>query len=225
MATIVFASSKGGVGKSTTALALSQALARAGAKISLLDADPNSPMQAWAALSDGMLPKNLHLSATVTEENILEEIDEASERSNFVIVDLEGSANMAVSYAIGRADLILIPMQGSQLDANEAAKVIRLIRREEKAYKRVIPYAAILTRTSYITPRTAKHIRSLIERAGITILPVEVMERDAFRAIFTFGGSLYDLSDEEVSNPRKAIENIEALAQCVIDHLREKEHA
>lgn len=37
-------------------------------------------------------------------------IDAEAQNSAFVIVDLEGSANLAVSYAIGRADLVLIPM-------------------------------------------------------------------------------------------------------------------
>jgi len=220
MATIVFASSKGGVGKSTTALALAQVLARGGAQVMLLDADPNSPMRAWEELT-GEPVNNLKLSTGIAEDNILEAIDEASEKNNFVIVDLEGSANMSVSYAIGRADLVLIPMQGSQLDANEAAKVVRLIQREEKAYRRKIPFAAVLTRTSFIKPRTAKHIRSLIEKAGIQILPVEMVERDAFKAIFTFGGTLYELTDEEVSSPEKAVVNTEAFAQAIIDHLRE----
>lgn len=220
MPTIVFASSKGGVGKSTTALSLAQALAKGGAKVMLLDADPNSPMKAWQKLT-GRPVNNLDLLTGVAEDNILEAIDEASVDHNFVIVDLEGSANMSVSYAIGRADLVLIPMQGSQLDANEAAKVVRLIQREEKAYRRTIPFAAVLTRTSYIKPRTAKHIRGLIEEAGIKILPIEMFERDAFKAIFTFGGSLYDLTDEEVSNPQKAIANVEAFAQSIIDYLRE----
>jgi len=186
----------------------------------LLDADPNSPMKAWEQLTDKPV-KNLNLKTGVAEDNILEAIDEANDDHNFVIVDLEGSANMSVSYAIGRADLVLIPMQGSQLDANEAAKVVRLIQREEKAYRRKIPFAAVLTRTSFIKPRTAKHIRSLIEAAGIRILPVEMFERDAFKAIFTFGGTLYDLTDEEVSNPQKAVVNVEAFAQSIIDHLRE----
>jgi len=220
LSTIVFASSKGGVGKSTTALSLAQVFAKGGAKVMLLDADPNSPMKAWEQLTDKPV-KNLNLKTGVAEDNILEAIDEANDDHNFVIVDLEGSANMSVSYAIGRADLVLIPMQGSQLDANEAAKVVRLIQREEKAYRRKIPFAAVLTRTSFIKPRTAKHIRSLIEAAGIRILPVEMFERDAFKAIFTFGGTLYDLTDEEVSNPQKAVVNVEAFAQSIIDHLRE----
>ena len=46
-------------------------------------------------------------------------------------------------------------------------------------------------------------------------------ERDAFKAIFTYGGSIYDLTSDEVSSPEKAINNIESLAQSVIDYVRE----
>lgn len=225
MPVIVLASSKGGVGKSTTALVLTHAFANAGATVTLIDADPNSPMEAWRSLSDGALPKNMSLEAGVAEDTIVDKIDEAAASDNFVVVDLEGSANMAVSYAIGRADLVLIPLQGSQLDANEAAKVVRLIEREARAYRRVIPYAAVLSRTSYIKPRTAKHIEAAVRGAGIPILPVEMIERDAFKALFTFGGTLYDLTAEEVSSPEKAIDNGERLAQSIIDHLRELQNA
>jgi len=221
MTTIVFASSKGGVGKSTTSMMLAQVLARAGAKVELIDADPNSPFSEWENITNGTMQENFSLRKEVTEDTILDEIDAASERANFVIVDLEGSANIAVGYAIGRADLVLLPVQGSKLDADEAAKVIRLISREERAYKRKIPYAAFFTRTSYIEPRTSKHIRKFIEDAGVEILSVAMNERDAYRAVFLFGGTLYDLTSEEVSQPEKAIENAEAFSQCVINRLKE----
>lgn len=220
MPVIVLASSKGGVGKSTTALTLSHALAKGGARVTLIDADPNAPMEAWRDLSDNVMPERFTLETKVNESDIVDKIDAASERDVFTIVDLEGSANMAVSYAIGRADLVLIPMQGSQLDANEAAKVIRLIRREEKMYRRDIPYAAVLSRTSFIKPRTARNIENDLREQGIPILPVEMNERDAFKALFSFGGTLYDLNDTEVSSPEKAIANSESLAQAVADHLR-----
>ena len=225
MTTIVFASSKGGVGKSTTSMMLAQVLARAGAKVELIDADPNSPFSEWEKISKGTVPENFALRKEVTEDNILDEIDAADERANFVIVDLEGSANIAVSYAIGRADLVLLPLQGSKLDADEAAKVIRLITREERAYKRRIPYAAFFTRTSYIEPRTSKHIKRFMEDAGVEILGVKMNERDAYRAVFLFGGTLYDLTSEEVSQPEKAIENAEAFSRCVVERLKESANA
>jgi chromosome partitioning protein len=221
MPVIVFASSKGGVGKSTTALALSHAIAKGGASVTLIDADPNAPMVAWEKLTGSRMPERFTLETKVNEEDIVDKIDAASDRDIFTIVDLEGSANMAVSYAIGRADLVLIPMQGSQLDANEAAKVIRLIKREAKAFRREIPFVAVLSRTSFIKPRTARNIENDLKQAGIPILPVEMNERDAFKAIFSFGGTLYDLTDAEVSNPSKAIVNVERLAHSVANYLRD----
>ncbi|KKJ75232.1 hypothetical protein WH95_19610 [Kiloniella litopenaei] len=223
MPTIVLASSKGGVGKTTIALVLAQALVQAGAKVSLIDADPNSPISMWEKRTGKEnIPKMLSLELGVTEDNIVEKIDEAAEKNVFVIVDLEGSANLSVSYAIGRADLVLIPTQGSQLDADEAAKVLKLINREAKAYRRTIPFAVALSKTPYIKPRTAKHIESDFKKSNIPILPVEMFERDAFRAIFTFGGTLYDLTQEEVSSPQKAIENAEHFAKGVANYIREQ---
>jgi chromosome partitioning protein len=63
----------------------------------------------------------------VTEENIIETIEEQSAKVSFVIVDLEGSANLSSGYAISSSDLILIPLQASKLDANEAAKTLKFI--------------------------------------------------------------------------------------------------
>jgi chromosome partitioning protein len=52
------------------------------------------------------------------EDTIIERIEDAASKTPFVVVDLEGSASMAVVYAISQADFVVIPTQGSQLDAN-----------------------------------------------------------------------------------------------------------
>jgi chromosome partitioning protein len=48
MPTIVFASPKGGVGKSTSAVLLSTVLAERGGSVTMIDADPNKPISQWA---------------------------------------------------------------------------------------------------------------------------------------------------------------------------------
>lgn len=48
MPTIVFASPKGGAGKSTSAVLLATELALKGAGVTILDADPNKPVSLWA---------------------------------------------------------------------------------------------------------------------------------------------------------------------------------
>jgi chromosome partitioning protein len=137
-------------------------------------------------------------------------------------VDLEGTASMTVAYAISRADLVVIPVQGSQLDAAEAAKAIRLIRQQEKAFAREIPYAVLFTRTSTaIKPRTFQHIRSEFSDHGVPAFQTQMHERDAFRAIFSFGGTLESLDSTQVSNVAAAVGNARAFTAEVITKLRQ----
>ncbi|WP_455480703.1 hypothetical protein V3564_06210 [Bartonella sp. B12(2025)] len=53
-------------------------------------------------------------------------IDDAANTHSFVIVDLEGSANITALYAINRFDMIIISMAGTKLDSRKAAKVVML---------------------------------------------------------------------------------------------------
>jgi len=219
MPTIVFASPKGGAGKSTSAVVLASELAQKGAGVVVIDADPNRPVSAWASRPGR--PGSLVVLSEVTEESIIEEIENAAARAPFVVVDLEGTASMTVAYAISRADLVIIPVQGSQLDAAEAAKAIRLIRRQEKAFARAIPHVVLFTRTSAaIRPRTLRHIRSELDRAGVRILKTQMHEREAFREIFSFGGTLATLEASQVANLSAAITNARALAAEIVSELR-----
>lgn len=215
MPVIVFASSKGGVGKSTTALCLGQTLAREGFSVHILDADPNAPILAWAERAS-LEKTNLSVIGPLNEHNIFEAIEKSRSQAQIVLVDLEGSANLAVSYAITEADLVLIPLQGSQLDADEAAKIIRMIERAGRQIKRSINYIAFFTRCSFIKSRTNKYISTQLAEGRIPIVATEVAERDAFKAVFTYGAFLHDLTAENVSAPEKAVNNMIDFANEVL---------
>ena len=73
---------------------------------------------------------------------------------------------------MSRADLVIIPIQGSQLDAKQAGKAIGLIRQQEKAFRRTIPFAILFTRTnSALKPRTLLHIQKEFHKHNILNLP------------------------------------------------------
>ncbi|EIA0806942.1 ParA family protein, partial [Vibrio vulnificus] len=141
MPVIVFASSKGGAGKTTACRLLTGEFARQGLPknigVTLIDADPNQHAAKWA-LMEGTLP-NIKLIQKSNEESILEDIDAAQENSAFVLVDLEGVASMTVAHAISRADLVILMTQPSEDDEDELIKTVKLVRRQEKALRRTIP--------------------------------------------------------------------------------------
>lgn len=217
MPTIVFVSPKGGAGKTTAALILALEIAR-GTGVTVIDADPNRPIKNWAGSAD---VSNLTVVADADEENILERIEEAAAQTPFVVVDLEGTAAKIVLLAISQADLVIVPTQGSQLDAEQASRALRVIKQQEKMSGRPVPFTVLLTRTSVaIRTRNMAHIQRGLVDAGVPVLKVELHEREAFRAVFSFRQPLEQLSPTDVGNLDKAMANAEAFAAEVIELLR-----
>lgn len=223
MPTIVFVSPKGGVGKTTAALLLASELARA-APVTIVDADPNHPIAAWSR--GAALPANLSILADVDEDSIIDRIEDAAAQTPFVVVDLEGTAAKIVLLAVSQADLVVIPMQGSQLDAEQASRAIRVLKQHEKMTGRAVPYGVLLTRTSpIIRTRTMGHIHGGLLDAGVPVFESQLNEREAFRAVFSFQQTLENLDPREVSNLDKAQANAEQFAAEVIERLREARSA
>lgn len=223
MPSIVFVSPKGGAGKTTSALVLATQIAQV-ADVTVIDADPNHPIKTWAAA--GNTPPRMTVVSDVTEETIADRIVEAAARTPFVVVDLEGTAAAIVAYAIAEADFVIVPTQGSQLDAEQASNAFRLIRAHERGIQKHkpdyrLPYAVLFTRTSVaISSRDTKHIRASFDTAGIPYLKTELHERAAYKAMFSFRQPLESLPASEVSNIPKAIENAKEFLAEVIERIR-----
>src|SRR6266480_3985499 len=90
MPTIAFIQPKGGAGKSTSALLLAAELAK-GARVIVIDADPNAPIAKWSSRGEGA--SNLEIIQAGKEDSIFDLIEEAEKKATFVIVDTEGVAD------------------------------------------------------------------------------------------------------------------------------------
>lgn len=222
MPTIAFVSPKGGAGKTTAALILAECLAQ-GSEVTIIDADPNRPIVNWE--KGGYKPQNMHVVGDADEGNIVERICTARSKTPFVIVDLEGTSSKIVLRALLETDFVIIPSQGSQLDAEQTYRALQAIHSQETAIRSRkpgyrLPYSVLLTRTnSAIRPRTLSHIQKGLVEADIPIFNSELNEREAFRAIFSYRRPLAELPPE-VANMDKAISNAAAFADEVVAVLR-----
>lgn len=224
MPVIAFANPKGGAGKTTSALLLASELAARGARVTIIDADPERWISQWGALPGR--PDTMIIIGDVTEDTIVDQIEAAASTTQFVVVDLEGTASLMVANAIGMSDLVIIPTQGASMDAKGAAKTIKLIRNQARMARREIPHAVLLTRTSAaVASRALKNVREQLDKAGIDIFATSIVERAAYRDILDYGGLLADLDPKLVSNIDKALLNAREFAGEVVAKLKEAQAA
>jgi len=214
MPVIVVANPKGGAGKSTLSLILGTTLASQGASVTLIDCDPNRPIVDWRT---GSSKSHVRVLGDVTESTVISVIQDQAKSQQFVIVDLEGTASRLVSRAIARATLVLIPLQGSAVDARQASRAVGLIREEEELVERKIPFRLVFTRTSAaIATRIDKKIVLALEQASVPALKTHLHERSAYKAVFVDKLALDELDPASVNGLDAARENAMKLAYELI---------
>jgi chromosome partitioning protein len=184
---ISLASTKGGVGKTTLAYVLATEVARRLAaastrwrgRVTCVDADPNRTLSQVLHLTND--------SAIVCIESdsdrLLADLRQAQTESDLVVIDLEGTANQAMLYAAGKSDLVLVPAQPSRFDVVEAVKTIGVVRKAADLVGREIAHRVVLSRTPVLRQRVADHSREQFIRAGLPLLPVELVQRAAFQSM------------------------------------------
>jgi len=224
MPVISFVSSKGGAGKSTSALLLATQLAQKGVGVTVIDGDPEQWIHRWG--QSGNVPSNMNIIAKPIserfEDTILDVIDNASRTSPFVIVDLEGSANLVAPLAVSQSDLVIIPTQPSTMDAMSAAKAIKLVKQQERVARRSIPFSVLFTRTSSaIKSRIEKDIAEQMNGSDVPVFSTQILERNAYKSLFAYSTTLEGLP-KTTYNISAAVDNARAFAVEVVSMFQSK---
>ena len=210
MSVITFASSKGGAGKTTSAIVLGTILGR-NHKITLIDADPAQRLMSWAGKA--ALPERIKVVKTRGERFIQDEILEAKASCDFVLVDLEGAATRLNAYAMGESDLVIIPMGDEQQDAEGAIETLAQLGMEARAMRREIPVRILFCRTqAAVKSRLARSLNAQV-RDKVGAFQTELHARTVFSSLHNLGGTLYDMNPSEVTGVAKAIGNAELFAE------------
>lgn len=218
---IVFANEKGGVGKSTLAFHCAVALSNAGKQVLAIDLDrrqqsletvlTNRDATASSLQLDFPRPRHLVLQKQ-SGAMIHQEIMRAGPQCDFVIIDAAGHDSPIARYAMGMADTLVTPMNGSSMDLALLGKfdpVTRKLKgpgcfaelvlglREERARRGMQPldWVVIKNRIRDSEARQQDHVDNALSQLGATLgfrLGRGFKERVAYRELYTFGISHLD---------------------------------
>ena len=242
MYVITFANPKGGSGKTTSAMLLAEQIAISGGRVAILDLDPNANILAWAQTREAEgrdVPFTVH--ARPQAEETVELIDSLSDEADYLIIDLEGSKDQIVTFALSRTDLCIIPLDGSPMEARQAAQAVRLVQTTANMIRAQINYALLFTRTNAAFQTTdERDVRQEMELNNIPTLPVRIAKRAPYTRIFRDGvllselpdivtqemqGKTASVSDKAMKQVTGAIENARDYAQTVIATLTKEQVA
>ena len=183
---------KGGVGKTTLSLHLAGELSAHGARVLLIDADPQGSALDWAEqrARTGLIRRFGVVG--LARESLHREAAELARSADHVVIDGPPRVTGIARSALLAADLVLIPVQPSPLDGWASAEMLRLLN-EARVFRPELRARFVLNRCAART-LIARDTAAALADQQPPMLPAHIGQRVAF-ADAASTGRLVDETD------------------------------
>lgn len=191
---------KGGVGKTTTAVHLATYLSSLASTL-LIDGDPQESAATWAAWRrESLVKRSSHLSLTTTclhGKAIYDEGKSLSKGFVHTVIDAGGRDAPGLRNALLLSEMAIIPIGASNLDAAAMTDLLEVLDLAMD-YNPKLKVKVLLSR---IDPRTkdAKEMLKFLNENNLEVLSARVCERVSFRRAIGEGSTVEELGKDSVA--------------------------
>lgn len=186
----VIANQKGGVGKTTLTVHLATALARAGEKVLLVDADPQGSALDWSAAREG---DPLFPVAGLPKASLHKELPALAAGYSFVLIDGPPRVYDVARSAIMASDLVLVPVQPSPYDVWAAKEIVDLLG-EAAVFKPALRSAFVVNR-KIVNTAIGRDVADALAEYPVPVLKAAVCQRVMFAETAAQGRTVYELAN------------------------------
>jgi len=174
-----FASTKGGVGKTSLVMALTSDLRRQGKSVLLLDCDPNRHLAEWTVRRGDPGVKAID---DITEANVRQAVQNHAPAYDYTLIDLAGFGNLTMLYAFSVSDVVLIPTQQSYMDVRETVRTYKVVADSLGVLRHTPACGIVVVRTqAAIQSRVDRHAQDLLAEQGVRVFGAQLIERSLIK--------------------------------------------
>ncbi|RNC97019.1 MAG: cobyrinic acid a,c-diamide synthase [Oricola sp.] len=173
-----FLNQKGGVGKTTLATHVAGELARTGARVLLIDADPQASALDWSERRVGEGMPRLFDVVGLAKETLHDQVPSLSRGYNHVVIDGPPRVTALARSAMLASDLVLIPVQPSPYDVWASQQVVTLVT-EARVFRPELRAAFVVNRC-IVNTVIGRDVGDALAGLGMPALTVPVSQRVAF---------------------------------------------
>lgn len=184
---IAFLNQKGGVGKTTLSTNVATALAKAGHRVLLIDADPQHGALTWAEHRE---EEPLFPVIGLPTDKLHREVSAHAANYDHLVIDAPPQVSGIARSIILAADLVLIPVQPSPHDIWSAADIVKLIE-DAGAFKENIKTAFVVNRKITNTA-LGRDVFTALKNYPFPALKTAICQRVAFAESATLGKSVLE---------------------------------